>query len=356
MVAILEIDLKALFFRVMKIVFTLLTCWITVCSYAQKNYMLLRTAGTGDMTFPFFSCQEDTLTAQKINTTLQLYVLNLVKGHEHKNIFEQVTSNDDGLYGAKTNISFDVSANNNRILSVSFDEAASGMTTHYWQSYFNFNARNGELLRLNDLFTPAGYKTFTAMIIRKRQQDFDHDKRTKKLGQEVYDNNKSCFTEISNDWFYIAHDTLFIDGQNCLPKANMFDEISLQHSFSFAQLQPLLNAYGKAIFTPGADLSGFHSQPDMQLMRGLINEKYPVLFFIINKDNENTTALYAYEKTGIGIPLTGTCQNGKLVLTEQDEKGNDRAAIAATVAGDSITGTWTDKKQHKTYSFRVKKW
>ena len=107
--------------------------------------------------FPIFSNRTNKYAAQKINQTMQLSELEILKGFETKSIFERVSYDGGGIYGNKVSIKFDVFDNTDRILSVQFNETSCGATCAYWVKYYNFNSGNGDLIQLKDLFTEKGF-------------------------------------------------------------------------------------------------------------------------------------------------------------------------------------------------------
>jgi len=342
----------------------LLFCWavfITQIVKGQKGYFNYKTITYNDkiLSFPIFNNSKKSLVIEKINQFLQLSELELLIGHEKTSAFEIVSHNSDGLYGGKTDISFELINNSNKLLSIAFNESSCGMTCAYWVRYYNFNSLNGDLISIEDFFTPEGFKKFKPLIIKKRIDNLILQLKSDSLSMDP--GFKDEFLEektnsIENDNlsdFFIKNNSLFIDGENLLSKNEKFSGIDMTCQFLLNEFRSYLNEYGKVIFmnTP-TQLSTFRSIHLPQLYSGTIgNEK---ILLIFRKTYENQVdGIYTYLKNGIGINLEGSLNEKALYLKELTRDHQENGSIDAGYTWKEIKGTWTSIDRAKILPIKV---
>ena len=327
----------------------------------QKNYFSTKTITTSDknFSFPVFYNGKNPLAAEKINQFLQLSELELLNGHEKTTPFEIVANNTDGLYGGKTDISFELINNSSKLLSIAFDESSCGMTCAYWLRYYNFNSLNGDLILIEDLFTPEGFKKFKPLIIKKRMDSLISQLESDSLSMDP--GFKGEFleekaTSIENDDlsdFFIKDNSLFIDGENLLSKNEKFSGIDMTCRFQLDEFKLYLNDYGKAILMNTATpLPSFRSTHLPQLYTGTIgNEK--ILLIIRPTYEKKLDGIYTYIKNGIGINMEGSLNGKALYLKELTRDYKENGSIDAEYTWKQINGTWTNKDGSKIFTIKI---
>ncbi len=322
---------------------------------AQKNYFSYKKIIEGEDTafsFPIFIPKRDTYSVEKINQFLQISELLCIKHKGQKSIFSNIQYNDGGLYGPKTDISFKIKTNNDRLLSISFDEAASGMTTHYWSIHDNFNAQNGDVIQLEDLFEPASYPVFYKKALKKGLAQLKKG-MPKGESRDTYEATYK-YDEHDKPMFYIKNNTIYIDHSGQLGKQALFEDIDPVIKMSANEYLPYLNDYGRFIFGVSNDnTTVFHTKSTPQIFAGNIGEAK--VLFVFNNYGEISEAEYVYTKYGKGIYCVGTLTGEKLELTEYDADKNKTATITAVFDGETIIGTWQSLDKKTTLPINVKR-
>lgn len=321
-------------------------------------------AESDQFSFPIFSKRINNYSANKINQTMQISELEILKGFETKSIFERVSYDGGGIYGNKVSIKFDVFDNTNRVLSVQFNQTSCGATCAYWVKYYNFNSGNGDLIQLKDLFTEKGYEKFFAFVTNRRLAQVKDEIRRKV--EPKY--RESFFESISNAYkvddltdFYIKDNNLYIDGENSFSKNAKFEGIETVSKFNLSEFKSHLNDYGKSIFgLNNKAVKKYRSKVLPQLFQGKIGNQNVVLFLNTGYEKE-MKAEYVYSKYGKGVFLEGKLENNKLSLTEKLPKPNekgftnyvDNGFIEADFDGQNMTRIWRNSDKTKTFDLKL---
>lgn len=327
---------------------SLFLCLIAPSFYAQNNYFSYKTIRYGeDFMFPVFAYANDTHTAEKINELLQISELNLLKGHEKDNIFEEVMVDEETMTSGKDAIQFEVLANNNKILSIGFEQEFVSASSSYWTQYYNFNAGNGDLIQLKDLFTEEGYPHFYQYAAKKRASEFQ--KEEQKLSAEEKDEsvemNDAFFYEDDLSYFYIIDSVVYIDGENMFPRGVNMSGIEVICAFNLSEFSAYLNDYGKSVFgLSQAAVQQYHSASLPQIFEGTIAGKLNVILVLNQADKEGATANYVYKKFGKAISWQGIAEDNRLKMNEIDANNDKVAAIDVNYNGTKIEGNWIGSK------------
>lgn len=332
----------------------LLTMLLTYYASGQTKYFTCKSLTSGkEFSFPVFSLAADSFTTRNINQLLQLSELELLDGYQKKNIFEKISVDNGTIYGGKTNISFDILTNSSKLLSLRFDEASCGMTCTYWIRYYNFNAGNGDLLQLKDLFTAEGFAAFNKLALRKRSARFQKELVKIKSDQRetllyVLDSYKE---DDLNDYF-IKDTSISVDGENCLSKNDKFSDIDMITKFNLHEFKKYLNDYGKTVFGIKNDsVSTYRSHELPQLFEGTIDSSLNILLVMIHDDKNKMRGGYAYLKFGRLIYFEGELNGKELILTEKKDNSDDNGYINANFDGNKMNGLWTNKNKTKSLKF-----
>jgi len=316
--------------------------------------------GRTDFSFPIFSKPSNSYTTEKINQALQISELEILKGFETKSIFERISSDGGGIYGAKVSISFKVYDNNSKVLSVKLDESSCGATCAYWVKYYNFNSGNGDLIQLKDLFTEKGFEKFFAFATKRRITQLQKEIR------KLPPSERGDFEGISGSYeaddltdFYIKNNVLYIDGENSFSKNQKFASVEINRisRFKLSEFKSYLSDYGKSLFGMSNNaVKRYRSNVLPQLFQGKIGDQTVVMVLNTGYKDE-MKAEYIYSKYGKGIYLEGKINANELSLTEKLPKPNekgfinyvDNGFIEAKFDGQKIIGTWTNSDRTKVY-------
>jgi hypothetical protein len=242
-----------------KLTFICIFAFHALLAMAQTPFYTVRKVSDKEMSFPVFSGKNE-VAVQKINRLLQLSELDQVTSATDKNIFKSVTGDLGGIYGGKVEMRFNIISNNKKVLAIQFDEASCGMTCYYYNRYYNFNAANGDLIQLKDLFTVAGFAAFKKEVSSKRIRAFEAELRSNKILPGDLEYIKDCYKADELSDFYINSNSIFIDGWNCFHKNDKGFTIETETGFRLQEFRQHLNEYGKAVFgLTGKPLESFHS-------------------------------------------------------------------------------------------------
>lgn len=86
---------------------------------------------------------------------------------------------------------------------------------------------------------------------------------------------------------------------------------------------------------------------------GTIDNKINVVFSLKNT-NGIITGFYYYGKIGVEINLTGTINNGNVVLYELDYQNIKKAKITAQFLEDTFSGMWADLSTKRSFPIQLK--
>jgi hypothetical protein len=213
----------------------------SISTYADSGYFSVKNIKSNkDFSFPIVSGRNGSSASKKINQLLQISELEILRKSSGQNIFKKISTNNNGLYGGKVAISYAIQTNSGKLLSIKFNQASCGMTCHYWVRYYNFNAQNGELIQLKDMFTEAGYKEFYKKIAQKRIKQLREEiKKLDKAQQTDFKEIESYYGDDDLNDFYIKNGNLYIDGDNSFHKnlnsreSKHFVHLKVQNSKDF---------------------------------------------------------------------------------------------------------------------------
>lgn len=328
-----------------------------ISTYSQNSYFSVRKIKSNDdFSFPIVSGRNGSSASKKINQLLQISELEILRKSSDHNIFKKISSNNDGLYGNKVAISYAIQNNSNKLLSIKFNQASCGITCYYWVRYYNFNAQNGELLQLKDMFTEAGYREFYKKIAEKRIKQLREEiKKLDKAEQADFKEIESYYGDDDLNDFYIKNGNLYINGDNSFHKNLKFSGIETVCAFKNAEFKKFLNPYGKSIFNlNNQPIKEFHSKSLPQLYTGKIAGKNVLM--VINKGYKNEiSAEYVYLRYGDGIFLTGQLNDTTLSLSEKNRDYKDVGFIKAEFKNNKIEGTWMSQQKDKIYKVSLNK-
>lgn len=358
-----------------------INCIILLCavSYAySQDLKVVNIDGKGCTgEFPFIISNSNPLASDKINTYLNVDLLEIVPGSFKKCPFERVISNS-GSFSANTDFEeYSLNINSKTILSISIKGETSGAYPENASWDYNFNAITGDVIFPDELFTEAGYLKIKKQLISKRKakvtkflkelnaqfksKKFEVDEERANDQKSIYEN---CLQYIGDDdfrygRFSIHRDFIVFTRERCSNHAmSAVDDLGeFSDTLKIAEISNLLSRYGKALLFEDTKECQNIKPPisNTKILKGFINDKIPItcIFYRPYADG-NIMLRYWYDKNKSIIEWRGTFKNkSKLNLVEDDyfDKKQDKwilkAQINADVSADSIKGTWTNQKDGK---------
>lgn len=337
----------------MKNLLLLFFTFISSYAFSQGPYLsIVPISHNRVFNFPIIHA-EDSLTAFKINTHLQLAELDLLKGKERGHIFEQVMIDDGRIYGGKKGIAYYTLQNTSRNLSIRFRQSSCGMTCTYWQEYYNFNPQNGDRYFLQDFFSPSQFQVFKKQLTKNRKQQA--------ISQidpsDTYLLN-DLLLSIEEDLlknFYFSNDSIYVDGEHLLSKNAKFLGLDLITAIAISDIQLLLNDFGKSALITGEDLAQFSAQQEPQLYMGKISGKYDIVLLFRHYDDSRYVGTYAYLRYGLGINLDGKLTEDRYWLSELNEDFEVISQLVFTKKNGELFGMWANKDCTKKLLLKAKK-
>jgi hypothetical protein len=314
---------------------------------------------SGDGSFPVL--KETSKAAKRINSHMQLEILNLKVGHHKKSIYE--------AFPWGTSIEgHEIWENSPQILSILIHQMSCGGSCSYYDYYYNFDAKRGKLFSIDDIFTATGWQSTTKKLLAQWDKAVAkflkiHEPPSAENPSEESDEQggegsleerfMDCRSGLFFERFYITGGALHFPGIACLGKR---DELEFDGVIPINQLTTQLTEFGQQILQPANAIPNLSSK----LLHGTIAGKYPITLMITSfyKMEENDIyhleGYYWYDKHGIGIRLVGDLKNKQLILEEFDKSGEVVVAtIKGTMTQAGIKGTWKSMKRRKKLSFEV---
>ena len=359
-----------------RIINCLLLC---VVSYAySQDLKVVNIDGKGCTgEFPFIISNSNPLASEKINTYLNVDLLEIVPGSFKKCPFERVMSNP-GSFSANTDFEeYSININSKTILSISINGEATGAYPENANWDYNFNVITGDVILPDELFTEAGYSKIKKQLISKRKakvtkflkelnaqfisKKFEFDEERANDQKSIYED---CLQYIGdNDFrygrFLIHKDFIVFSRERCSNHAmRAADDLGeFSDTLKIAEISNLLSRYGKALLFEDTKECQNIKPPisNTKILKGFINDKIPITCIFYRAEEDGSLRLkYWYDKDKSIIEWRGTFKNkSKLNLVEDDHYDEKlgkwilKALINADVSADSIKGTWTNQKDGK---------
>ena len=352
---------------------------LCVVSYAySQDLKVVNIDGKGcSGEFPFIISNSNPLASEKINTYLNVDLLEIVPGSFKKCPFEKVMADASNCCAYTDFEEYSININSKTILSISISGETSGAYPENANWDYNFNAITGDIIYPDELFTEAGYSKIKKQLISKRKaivtkflKELNAQFKSKKfeVDEERANDQKfiyeDCLQYIDDDdftfgRFSIHKDFVVFTRERCSNHAmRAVDDLGeFSDTLKIAEISNLLSRYGKALLFENTK-ECLNIKPlisNTKILKGFINDKIPITcIFSRPYDDESIRLKYWYDKNKFIIEWRGTFKNkSTLDLAEDDyfDKKQDkwilRALINAYVTADSIKGTWTNQKDGK---------
>jgi len=356
-------------------------CIILLCavSYAySQDLKVVNIDGKGCTgEFPFIISNSNPLASEKINTYLNVDLLEIVPGSFKKCPFEKVMYDSANCCAHTDFENYSININSKTILSISINGETTGAYSENANWNYNFNAITGDLIYPDELFTEAGYSKIKKQLISKRKaivteflkglnaqfisKKFEIDEERANDQKSIYED---CLQYIDdNDFIYgqfLIHKNFIVFTRERCSNHGMraVDDLGeFSDTLKISEISNLLSRYGKALLFVDTKECQNIKPPisNTKILKGFINDKIPITcIFYRPYDDRSISIKYWYDKNKSVIEWRGTFRNkSKLNLIEDDyfDKKQDKwilkALINADVTADSIKGTWTNQKNGK---------
>ena len=356
-------------------------CIILLCavSYAySQDLKVVNIDGKGCTgEFPFIISNSNPLASEKINTYLNVDLLEIVPGSFKKCPFEKVMYDSANCCAHTDFENYSININSKTILSISINGETTGAYSENANWNYNFNTITGDLIYPDELFTEAGYSKIKKQLISKRKaivteflKGLNAQFISKKfeIDQERANDQKSIYEDClqyidDNDFIYgqfLIHKNFIVFTRERCSNHGMraVDDLGeFSDTLKISEISNLLSRYGKALLFEDTKECQNIKPPisNTKILKGFINDKIPITcIFYRPYDDRSISIKYWYDKNKSVIEWRGTFRNkSKLNLIEDDyfDKKQDKwilkALINADVTADSIKGTWTNQKNGK---------
>lgn len=350
----------------MRINLLILVCLLPVFAFTQIKIDTIKSDDRPDeLYFPLVRHSKPAV-AQKINDYLQSNLLqNTTKKTSPGKLFERTKHimNDSVSRGGISFTDFTPLLNNGKIFSIQIDVEYMAAHASSSSNYFNFNAQNGEIILVEDLFTNSGLQSLKKTITAERKKRINSrlvEIKNNKL-EEFYDDLdyitqtfEECLTYDTLDRFCIKSSSLIFYKSNCFPHALGPYEIDLKVGLSLEKLSPWLSEFGKrALLMKSVSIEKELISGIAKPFRGSIDAKYPIVLQL-SEMGTILSGFYYYESQGINISLSCSLNGNSIFMEETDDEGNTTGTFKGTYDGKQISGTWTSSKTGKALPFSVK--
>lgn len=298
---------------------------------------------------------------------------------------------------------FTVSRNDDRILTIAFDNEGCGAYCENYSTWYSFDLQDGSLLTATNLFTPNGMFALTARLRREQinnyQQQLDTlgkerkaaqakgsgpTGKTSKAQQEIISDlddritlNKNCLDDqrtkvketasqqtlarFSNDQisaFEITEKTFKLTAGRCSNHAmRALDDVgNVVLSLPYPELAPWLTAYGKTVLLndgsapPAERIYG-------QLLHGTLGGQTAITMLIEKQEENSIRGSYFYDRFRTPIELSGTLTGQTLELIELTEpkpgQSKKDTTLRLTQTASELRGQWASKAANKQFDVRL---
>ncbi|MDF2454859.1 MAG: hypothetical protein K0R51_852 [Cytophagaceae bacterium] len=354
-------------------------------SYSQAKISNLKDECKTENAFPYIESGVTHLAAEKINTLLQVRLLEIVPDAYEKCAFEKVMYDSINCCSYISFYEYTIAKNSKTLLSFRIIGETMGAYPENASWEYNFNVITGDLISSEEIFTEKGYAKLKEKITfnrRKRVNDFltnlnsslDDNKDANEL---EYENNQRdiyerCLDYINEDDFFygsflIQNDKIIFIRERCSNHAmRALDDLDSFNDEVFVKdVYNDLNEYGKALFSEDVE-SVQHMETSLKynkILKGTINGKNAITCIFNKPYLDNSLSLYYwYDNHKTIIKWSGKLNGTRLELIENDhhdeklKKWIPRALIEAEINQNSIIGLWKDQKTGRNLPLKLIKY
>lgn len=238
----------------------LLFLFLIVSPAALPQYKIreIRSPQDTDLVFPFFY-NINKAASKKINEFLQknffettIYQTPELKLFDESRFFQ----NDSNSQSGYTSITYKVKLNNSKVLSVAFEVESMGAYPTYYQRYFSFSAKTGNILSPDSLFGKDQVDFLQKYLIAKRKAEIkkwidelrnDGGSVFKEDSSFIFETFNDCNAEADLKNLFITSDKVLFYKEDCFPHAWMPLNTNLDIEFMYKDLERYLSVFGKKL-------------------------------------------------------------------------------------------------------------
>ena len=355
----------------MRLFLAFLVVFFYSLTFAQNKFTVIDLEPKTESTvFPLIRYDSDKNIENKINTFLQVQELENIP-NTRKNPFELVINATNSYTNYISYYEWRKLESPENILTLTLNGEATGAYSEMFDTQYNFDTRNGNIISIHDVFSKDGIKSLAKnanSIIEKEISDFISEiKNTKPKSsdhKEMLDEQlmiyEDCIGYVQGqdifwfDFYFEKNDLVLTRGRCSNHAMRALDDLgSFTVRFPYLKLKSYLSNYGKSlIFNEPKNV--FNNNPENKLYKGMIDGKYPVTFLFGNSNGDNSLSLvYWYNKHKKLIHIGGKFVNNHFSLIEDGYHSEElkawihKANIEADLKGNRIIGTWEDYKTKK---------
>jgi len=324
-----------------KTVFSLLALLGCINAVAQFKIISLRdSSDMGSYIFPLLQSGQQPDVAKKINESLQMSELGLTINHSTKDPLAKLKNEDD--------YSYTIICNNAKVFSLEISTGHNGAGSHYQFRNYSFDAKTGNAIDLNTLFSASGQPKVKQSLYKAWKESIKANLNDNTFSEDY----KNCLAEAERisdleiNRMAVAEKRVDFWGGSCLDGSTwMMDKTLGPHRIPFEQLLSMLTPYGLSLFIGSPSSS---SSLQQALIKGKIDGKYDITLTFTQYDPSGLIkGIIVYDKFNSPIPTSGTLTGNKVLFHEMDEHNTSVSDLDCTWDGKNLTGTFKNLKSGK---------
>jgi hypothetical protein len=323
------------------------------------------TQGDVSLKFPLVK-GGDAAATQRINTWLQVTQLRKIPGKYRQHPFEDIVPQHGSTQGVDA-LDYAVKGNTPSYLSLEIEGEYVGASVNPFSLSYNFDTKSGELITLQDVFSPQGLTQFTQRVRAKRLKRLDDYLAKAKRDGSVDDGGDAmkmyttCRERFAADDLTAGHlnlskDTLTLSADCATThyqQAVADDLGAFENSYPFSTLKDLLSDYGRCVLIDQrTDCHYVRHDRSSGIFHGSLDGRYPITLVFVQPGYGYSG--YSYDKFGKLIELSGGLkEDGTYHFSERPEKGPSAEFVLRREQDGSLKGSWTQQGKSKSLSVEL---
>ncbi|MEQ9376395.1 MAG: hypothetical protein RIG68_14515 [Imperialibacter sp.] len=372
----------------MKSILVVLLLIPLVCAGQFDVELLKDTNSYNGSEYGFALIKTNSESARRINEYLQISVLGLLIGKEESSIFENVWPTEEDHFKGWAFYQTTVTLNTENLLVLQVSSEGCAAYCESGDSYLIFDARSGNRIELDDLFSEVGFDLLKQKVNLERKlqltneiiRTYGWDSQTKKEmlrenrseykesmkeGLEINEVERSIYVDCLagiekysfQKSFYLDSTNIYLIRERCSNHANRgIDNVGeFRNALGIRAIDGLLSDYGRKVLL-GERIDATVTTITGIVYDGLVDAKYSIKLVLNYVEGKYASGKYLYTTRGKGIELSGINRNGIFEIEERNDDGAITGKLNFTFSdgNQAATGTWTspDGKSLKLELFR----
>jgi hypothetical protein len=206
-----------------------------------------------NLVFPYIK-STNAKTARTINACLQLKMLdNQSVITDPKKIFfnRQYINTDTLSQSGYSQLSYKVTMNTSRVLSLQFDVEATGAYSYYYNEYYSFDNQTGKPVTAAAIFNGEGLKYLRRHLIKERKKLYERfikeECQDYKDIAEIRERYVECNSSADVENIFVLPKSIKFYKTRCFPHHSGPYETDLDITIPVKQLEKYLTDYGKKL-------------------------------------------------------------------------------------------------------------